>query len=116
MNGSDPPPRVVTARLPSGLPVRVELAAPVAGDGMTSVGLRDLDLSDVLGAVGEIGSEVLEKVRAARPTRAVVELRFGFTVEAGKLTALWVGGKGDASLTVTLEWSGSADVPEAGDG
>lgn len=77
MNGSDPPPRVVTARMPSGLPVRVELAAPVAGDGMTSVGLRDLDLSDVLGAVGEIGSEVLEKVRAARPTRAVVELRFG---------------------------------------
>jgi hypothetical protein len=43
-------------------------------------------------------------------------------VEAGKLTALWVGGKGEASLTVTLEWSGSAgsegtsseDLSEAG--
>jgi hypothetical protein len=35
-----------------------------------------------------------------------VQLKVGFAVEAGKLTALWVGGKGDAALTVTLEWSG----------
>lgn len=100
--------RVVTARLPSGAPIRVEIAGPDSGDGMTSVGLRDLDVGAALDAVAEIGSAVVEKLKAARPARAVVELRLGFAVESGKLVALWVGGKGEASLTVTLEWSGSA--------
>ena len=96
---------VVTALLPSGAPVRVEVAAPESGDGMTSVGLRDLDLDKALDVVGEIGSVVVEKLKEAKPTRATVELKLGFALEAGKLTALWVGGKGEASLTVTLEWS-----------
>jgi hypothetical protein len=106
MNRADESPDVVTARLPSGVPVRVELSAPGAGDGMTSAGLRDLDLSGALASVGEIGSMVAEKLKAARPAKTTVELRFGFAVEAGKLTALWVGGKGEASLTVTMEWAG----------
>ena len=42
--------------------------------------------------------------------------RVGFAVEAGKLTALWVGGKGEASLTVTLEWSERPGAPVGGDG
>ena len=108
MNGGDRPAEVVTAKLPSGVPIRVELAGPGTGDGLTSVGLRDLDLGTALDTVGEIGSLVVEKLKAARPTRTTVELHFGFEVEAGKLTALWVGGKGKASLTVTLEWSGHA--------
>lgn len=36
--------RVVTAWLPGGVPVRVELAESESSDRMTSVGLRDLDL------------------------------------------------------------------------
>jgi hypothetical protein len=117
MNGADDAVTVVTARLPSGVPVRVELAGPGSGDGMTSVGLRDLDLNldSALDAVAEIGSAVVEKLKAARPARATVELRLGFAVEAGKLTALWVGGKGEASLTVMLEWSGHPQA-EGGDG
>jgi hypothetical protein len=111
VNGSDERTETVTARLPSGVPVRVELAGPGAGDGMTSVGLLNLDLSGALDTVGEIGSLVVEKLKAAKPTRATVELKFGFEVEAGKLTALWVGGKGEASLTVTLEWSEPAAGP-----
>jgi Trypsin-co-occurring domain 1 len=105
---------VVTALLPSGAPVRVEVAAPESGDGITSVGLRDLDLDKALDVVGEIGSVVVEKLKAAKPTRAAVELKLGFALEAGKLTALWVGGKGEASLTVTLEWS-ERHVGSAGD-
>jgi hypothetical protein len=97
--------RAVTARLPSGVAVKVE-AATDSADGMTSVGLRDYDLSAALDSVGEIGSLVVEKLKAARPSKTTVELKLGFAVEAGKLTALWVGGKGEASLTVTLEWSG----------
>ena len=45
-----------------------------------------------------------------------MELKLGFAVEAGKLTALWVGGKGEASLTVTLEWSEHPGAPASGDG
>ncbi len=105
---------VVTALLPSGAPVRVEVAAPESGDGITSVGLRDLDLDKALDVVGEIGSVVVEKLKAAKPTKAAVELKLGFALEAGKLTALWVGGKGEASLTVTLEWS-ERHVGSAGD-
>lgn len=40
-------------------------------------------------------------------------------MESGKLAALWVGGKGDAALTVTMEWSGSLvaqDVEDDGTG
>jgi hypothetical protein len=115
VNGSDSPADVVTARLPSGVGVRVEVAGP-AGDGMTSVGLRDLDLGGALETVGEIGALVVDKLKAARPAKATVELKFGFAVEAGKLTALWVGGKGEASLTVTLEWVGQPGAGEDGDG
>jgi hypothetical protein len=116
MNGAENATTVVTAKLPSGVPVRVEIAGSSSGDGMTSVGLPDLDLDKALDAVGEIGSVVIEKLKAAKPTRATVELKLGFAVEAGKLTALWVGGRGDASLTVTLEWSEHPVTPGSGDG
>ena len=66
--------------------------------------------------MAEIGSVVVDKLKAAKPTRATVELKLGFAVEAGKLTALWVGGKGEASLTVTLEWSEHPGLPASGDG
>jgi Trypsin-co-occurring domain 1 len=106
---------VVTAWLPSGAPVRVEVAGSGSGDGITSVGLRDLDLNKALDTVAEIGSVVIEKLKAAKPTRATVELKLGFAVEAGKLTALWIGGRGDASLTVTLEWSDDTTTSASGD-
>lgn len=96
---------IVTAVLPSGNPIRVEIAGADPRDGMTSVGLRDFDLTAALGTVAEIGSLVVDKLKAAKPTKATAEFKLGFTVEAGKLTALWIGGKGEASLTVTLEWS-----------
>jgi hypothetical protein len=105
MNGIENGTRVVTARLPSGEPVRVAVAASESGDELTSVGLRDLDLDKALETVAEIGSVVVGKLKAAKPSRATVELKVGFAVEAGKLTALWLNGQGDASLTVTLEWS-----------
>jgi hypothetical protein len=105
MNGSETSMSVVTAMLPSGAPIRIEIADTGTGDEMTSVGLRDLDLDKALDTVGEIGSVVVEKLKAAKPTKATMELKLAFALEAGKLTALWVGGKGEASLTVTLEWS-----------
>ena len=116
MNGAEHATMVVTARLPSGAPVRVQVTGPESGDGMTSVGLRDLELDKALDAVAEISSVVVDKLKAAKPTRATVELKLGFAVEAGKLTALWVGGKGEASLTVTLEWSEHPGAVSSRDG
>jgi Trypsin-co-occurring domain 1 len=116
MNSAKNATMVVTARLPSGAPVRVEVAGLESGDGMTSVGLRDFDLGNALDTVTEIGSVVVDKLKAAKPTKATVELKLGFAVEAGKLTALWVGGKSEASLTVTLEWSERPGAPVGGDG
>lgn len=115
-NGAVQTTTMVTALLPSGAPVQLEVAAPEFGDGMTSVGLRDLELDKALDVVGEIGSVVVEKLKAAKPTKATVELKLGFALEAGKLTALWVGGKGEASLTVTLEWSEHHGAPADNDG
>jgi hypothetical protein len=112
---SDKAVEVVTARLPSGVAIKVEAVTDSAsGDGMTSVGLANLKLADALETVGEIGSLVAEKLRQARPSKTTVELKIGFAVEAGKLTALWVGGKGEAALTVTMEWSGDRERADAG--
>ena len=116
MNSVEDAARVVTAKLPSGIPVKVEVTGPDSEDGMTSVGLGELNLNTALDAIGEIGSAVIDQIKVAKPSRATVELRLGFAVEAGKITALWVGGKGDASLTVTLEWSGDSDAAKSGDG
>lgn len=106
---SDRVAQVVAARLPSGAVVKVETGdagAADSGDEMTSVGLKVLHLSDALDSVGEIAELVWKQVGKAMPSKATVELKLGFAVESGKLTALWVGGKSEAALTVTLEWSG----------
>jgi Trypsin-co-occurring domain 1 len=93
--------------LPSGVAVKVEAVIDEASaDGMRSVGLRHFDVAGALESVGEIGALVVSTLGKARPSKTTVELRLGFAVESGKLTALWVGGKGEAALTVTLEWSG----------
>jgi len=94
--------------LPSGMLIKVEVAQAAAADEdeMASVGVRDhLELHKVIESLGEIGSLIVDKLKAAKPTRATVQLGLAFSVEAGKLTALWVGGQGNASLNVTMEWS-----------
>jgi hypothetical protein len=109
--------RTVAARLPSGSVVRVETAgAGASEDGMTSVGRQDLHLGDALDSVGEIGELVWRQVGKAMPSKATVELRLGFSVESGKLIALWVAGKGEAALTVTLEWPGRDNAGDSGTG
>jgi len=116
MNGDEAAMSVVTARLPSGAPIRIEIAEPGAGDEMTSAGVRDLHLDTALDTLGEIGAIVVGKLKAAKPTKVTAELKLAFSVEAGKLTALWVAGKGEAALTVTLEWSERPAAPGAGNG
>jgi hypothetical protein len=105
MNGVEDGSSVVTVTLPSGAPIKVAIVGASSDDGVESVGLRELNFGGALDTVRELGSLIVEKLEAAKPTRTMVELRIGFAVEAGKLTSLIVNGRGDASLTVTLEWS-----------
>src|SRR4051812_15557828 len=103
MNGAGDRGEVATTRLPSGNTVKVQLVG--GGDQMGSVGLRDtVDLDGAVEAVAEVGYLLLEKLQSLKPTKTVVELTFGFTAEAGKLTALIVNGKAEAALTLTMEW------------
>lgn len=108
---------MVAVRLPSGSVVKVETmdAGPAdSGDGVTSVGLKDdLHHDKALDSVGETAALVWRQVAKASPSKATVQLKMGFTVETGKLTALGVGGKSDAVLTETMEWSGSLAVQDA---
>lgn len=141
MNGVNGESKVVTARLPSGAPLRIEISGggdegagdgvasvgqheldveaaidgmasagrhevdvEAAVDGVASVGRHELDVEAAVDSVTEVGSILVEKLKAVKPTRATVELHFGFTLEAGKLTALLVSGQAEASLTITLEW------------
>jgi len=97
---------MVRVELASGATMFVEAVETKKSGGMVSVALpAKLDFDNVLGTLGELGSVVVDKLKVAGPSRATVELKFGFVAEPGKLTALLVSGKADASLTVTLEWS-----------
>jgi hypothetical protein len=110
MIGNEAEATSVPVRLPSGTPMKIEIVGGSAGDGMASVGLRDaLDLSSALDTLSELGATIVDKLKAARPTKATVEFRLGFVLESGRLTSMIVSGRGDASLTVTLEWSGSTE-------
>jgi hypothetical protein len=62
-------------------------------------------LSAVTRPIERVGRETLEAVKKAKPTKATVELGFGLALEQGQLVALFGKAKGEASITVTLEWS-----------
>ena len=99
--------QTVTASLPSGR--RLEVQVSGERDGMGSVGIREkVQLDDAIDTVGELGHLIFTRLQAIKPKKTSVELTLGFTVEAGKLTALIVNGKAEASLTITMEWGDEA--------
>jgi len=102
---------VVDAVLPGGTTVRVRVAEEPAG-GIGSVGVAGkLHLEEALAQIGEVASLVREKLEPLRPSKATVEFGVSFSASSGKLTSLVFEGKGDASLTVTLEWDRPPDGP-----
>jgi hypothetical protein len=108
---------MVRVELANAATMFVEAAGTNNSGGMASVALpAKLDFDHVLGSLGELGSVVVDKLKVAGPSRATVELKFGFVAEPGKLTALLVSGKADASLTVTLEWSAPMEKNGQGNG
>jgi Trypsin-co-occurring domain 1 len=99
----------VEAVLPGGGVIRVRVAEEAGG--MGSVGLGEkLHIEDALAQLGEVASLVRQKLDPAMPTKATVEFGVSFSVQSGKLTSLVFEGKGDASLTVSLEWERLSDT------
>ena len=103
----------VEAELPGGGVIRVRVAGEAA-DGIGSVGLGEkLRIDDALAQIGEVASLLRRKLDPSMPTRATVEFGVSFSAEGGKLTSLLFESRGEASLTVTLEWERHADPPPA---
>ena len=71
-------------------------------------------LGKVTGSIERVSREVLDALKRAAPTTATVELGFSLAIEAGQLVALFGKGKGEASITVTLEWSKAAEAAPGG--
>jgi Trypsin-co-occurring domain 1 len=87
----------------------------VVADQVGAVLVADEDVVGKLGKVTDsiekVSREVLEALKRAAPTKATVELGFSLAIEAGQLVALFGRGKGEASITVTLEWSPKPTQP-----
>jgi NTP-dependent ternary system trypsin peptidase co-occuring protein len=113
--------RVVTARTPGGqlvaLPV-VDLppgpdgayADADAGSDETAVADRGdaargvSDLKPALAAIEDFSEALRRAVAGVRPRKATVEFTLAFGVQTGKVVAMFVDGKAEGSVKVTLEW------------
>lgn len=110
---SDQPLAPVTAKLPNGAIVRVAVPgshALVAQDVGASAPIFDMER--VGGAIEGVGDLVANALARIKPAKTTVEFGFSFDVEGGKLTAMFVNGKLNADLKITLEWG--ADGHAAG--
>ena len=65
-------------------------------------------LTDLTRPIEHVGRELLDAVKRVAPSKATVEIGFGLAVEQGQLVALLGKGRGEATIKVVLEWSGSS--------
>jgi len=102
--------RVVEVRLPNGTRALVRATdVDSAGGGATKTSaLSAFDFREVSGTLEGLSLAVREALAKAAPEKVTLELGLELAVKAGKLTGLLVDGQGTGSLTVTLEWGGSA--------
>jgi len=72
------------------------------GDQQVGGGVPSLD--GALRAVQDLSAGLRKVVDGVSPRKATVEFSMAFAMESGRLTALFVAGKTEGSVTVTLEW------------
>ncbi len=78
--------------------------------GPSPIGLGEaLSFEGFRETVEEIGSQLSAAWDRVKPNEAVVEFGLTVTAKSGKLTGLLLDGEGEASLKVTLTWSGGRD-------
>lgn len=94
--------RTIAVDLGDGLTMAVA-AEQVGGELVSS---QDIvaRLGPVADSVEKVSRSMLDAVKRVGPKAATVELSFGLALEAGQLVALFGKAKGEASITVTLEW------------
>jgi hypothetical protein len=98
---------LVAAETPGGEPVVVpvvDLDGTAAGGGDQKVGAGLPNLSGVLKSVDDFAAGLRRSLAAVAPDKTTVEFTIGFAMQAGKLTAMFVDGKAEGSVTVTMEW------------
>lgn len=72
--------------------------------GEEEVAFESLKLDGALSSLKDIGTEVRKAIEYVKPNKATVEFGLKLSVGSGKLGALLVDGKSDASLKVSLQW------------
>lgn len=90
----------------------VVAAKPVGG---IPVSAKDIvaDLGKISSSIERVSTAVLGAVKKAGPSKATVELGFALAIESGQVVALFGKGRGEASISVILEWSRDATAPSA---
>lgn len=73
-----------------------------AGDEKVAFGLPSL--SGVLESVKDFAVGMRNALAAVAPEKTKVEFSIGFAMQAGALTAMFVDGKAEGTVKVTMEW------------
>jgi hypothetical protein len=99
--------KLVPVKTPEGETVVVSVldvdgTAARVGDQKVAAGLPNL--SGALKSIKEFSAGLHGALKAVAPDKTTVEFSVGFAIQAGKLTAMFVDGKADGSVTVTMEW------------
>lgn len=97
--------------LPNGARMYVE-AREVDGGGATKTAAGEYDINTVVEALKGMSDAIGDAFASAAPTKTTVKVGIELSVNAGKLTALLVGGGAKAALDVTLEWERKESVSE----
>lgn len=94
---------IVEVELPNGVTALVQ--AVDTGSGAVKAGRAGKsDISVVMGALEGMSAAIKSALVQASPDRVSVEFGLELAIKSGALTAMLVGGEGNASLKVTLEW------------
>lgn len=98
---------LVPAETPGGetlvVPV-VDLDGTAATDGDQKVGARLPDLTDAMKSIKDFSAGLRDALKAVAPDQTTVEFSIGFAMQAGTITAMFVDGTAEGSVTVTMEW------------
>jgi hypothetical protein len=99
----------VPATVANGRRVAVQLIGD-GSDELSAVALSDriFDLNDAMEDIASLASTVRHHLESVAPTRATVEIGIGFSLSAGRLTALVVNPSADVSMKLTLQWERSS--------
>jgi hypothetical protein len=102
----------VVAKTPDGQTVVVSVldidgSAAGLADGETKVAGGLPNLADALKGVDDFTSGLRKALAKVAPDKTTVEISIGFAMESGKLTAMFLDGKAEGSVKVTLEWAKS---------